>query len=155
MAMMTDARLLDLIDAYGAEPMCWPEDERRAAEAWLRSNPSRFAAALEAARRLDLAFEAEILPQVPGGLAARILADAPSAPRRKTGWLSGIAPALMPNGLRWPAGAALASLMMGLVAGYATAPAAAENDFQTEAENVVYAALGYDSFEAYIAEDDG
>jgi ferric-dicitrate binding protein FerR (iron transport regulator) len=41
-----------LIDAYGADPARWPEDERAAAERHLADDPSA-RAALEEARRLD------------------------------------------------------------------------------------------------------
>lgn len=152
---MTDDRLLALIEAYGAEPMAWPEDEREAAEAHLEMYPARFSEALETARLLDHAFAGDEAPEMPAGLAERVLAAAPQAPAQHSGRRTGLASLLFPNGLRWPAGATLAALMMGLMAGVATAPATADDGFRTEEEDVVYAALGYDSFEAYIAEVDG
>ncbi|WP_084398386.1 hypothetical protein [Henriciella aquimarina] len=154
--MMTDERLLELIDAYGADPMSWPEAEREAALARLKAYPARFEGALEAARQLDHAFAADTMPDAPSGLAERILADAPAqSPARGAGLGARLKTILFPNGLRWPAGATLAALMMGLMAGVATAPATADDGFQTDEEAVVYSALGYDGLEAYMQEVDG
>ena len=150
---MTDDRLFVLIEAYGAEPGAWPEDERAAAERLLASDPSRFASALEDARALDLVIEQDAMIEPPAGLAERLLADAPTAPKQRGGILQSLADIIMPNGVRWPAGAALASLVMGLLAGYTTAAAAPADTYQTEAEEVVYSALGYDAFEAYMDEE--
>ncbi len=152
---MTNERLLELIEAYGAEPGAWPEDERASAEARLAADPGRFAGALSEARELDMMFEAAPYADVPAGLAERILSDAPVAQARKSGLAARLGRLIAPNGMRWPAGAALASLMMGLVAGYASAPAVADNTYQTEQDELVYAALGYDGFETYLSEDDG
>ena len=105
---MTDDRLFVLIEAYGAEPGAWPEDERAAAERLLASDPSRFASALEDARALDLVIEQDAMIEPPAGLAERLLADAPTAPKQRGGILQSLADIIMPNGVRWPAGAALA-----------------------------------------------
>ncbi|MEQ9314899.1 MAG: hypothetical protein RLN72_03545 [Henriciella sp.] len=151
---MTDDRLLLLIDAYGAEPMAWPEDERDAAMAHLAANRAAFEPALAEARLLDHAFEASDVPDAPAGLAARILEAAPKAsasPARRGFSIKSI---LMPNGARWPAGAALASLAMGLVGGYATA-ATSTPEYESPEQTVVYTALGYDGLSGFIDEMDG
>ncbi|WP_084419545.1 hypothetical protein [Henriciella litoralis] len=150
---MTDDRLFVLIEAYGAEPGAWPEDERAAAERLLASDPSRFASALEDARALDLVIEQDAFVEPPAGLAERLLADAPAAPQQRGGILQSLAGLIMPNGIRWPAGAALASLVMGLFVGYTTAAASPVYDYQTEAEEVIYGALGYDAFETYMDDE--
>lgn len=151
---MNDDRLLLLIEAYGAEPMAWPEDERDAAMAHLAANRATFEPALAEARLLDGAFEAGDVPDVPVGLAARILEAAPQANAAKARRSFSIKSILMPNGARWPAGAALASLAMGLVGGYAAAATSAP-DYETPEQTVVYTALGYDGLSGFIDEMDG
>lgn len=152
---MNDERLLELIATYGAAPMAWPEAEREAALAHLDAHPARFEAALAEARALDHAFASEALPEPPAGLAGRIMASAPAeASVSRLRPVARLKEFVFPNGLRWPAGAAVAALVMGLFAGVATAPATAENGYRTDGEQVVYAALGYDSFAAYIEEVD-
>ena len=155
---MNDERLLDLIAAYGADPMAWPDAERTAAETHLAAHPARFETALAEARLLDQTFARVTLPEEPAGLSERILASAPAAPTagaRGGGFLQDLRGLVFPNGVRWPASATVAALVMGLVAGVATAPATAGNSYSTDEEQVVYSALGYDSFEAYMQEVDG
>ena len=48
---MTEDRLIELIEAWGADPAGFPEAERAAARALLAANPARFAAALEEAKQ--------------------------------------------------------------------------------------------------------
>ena len=155
---MTDERVLALISAYGAEPAVWPEEEREPAEAYLKAHPARFEAALTEARALDTVFAREGLPEMPPGLADRVLAEAPTAPlahRAGRGLGAYLMTILFPNGLRWPAGVTLAALMAGLMAGFATAPATAGSGFDSDEQAVVYAALGYGDLEAYMQEVDG
>lgn len=73
-------------------------------------------------------------------LAKRILADAPR-PRRQS-LIEGFRSMLFPRGRRWPAAGALASLGIGMMAGYA---AAQDTYLPTDADSVVYAALGLDA----------
>lgn len=153
--MMTDERLLDLIGAYGAEPLAWPEEERAAAEAHLAAHPDRFATALDAARALDLAFAQAELAGVPDSLAARILNDAPKPRPSGAGWAGRLHDMIFPNGLRWPAGATAAALAMGLMAGVYSAPATADDGYQAASEELVYGALGYDGLETYAEEVSG
>lgn len=153
--MMTDDRLHMLIAAYGADPAAWPEDERAAAEAHLAAHADRFAAALDEARTLDLAFAKTDIPDAPAGLATRILAEAPQAATSGASWAGRLRDILFPNGLRWPAGATAAALVMGLAAGVFTAPATADDGYQTASEDLVYGALGYGGFDAYVEEVSG
>lgn len=122
---ITADRVFELIAAYGANPEHWPSAERAAAAALLTAEPDRFSDAVEQSRLLDTAFAHMVPPEPNSGLAERILTLAPGvqttpAPRRANLW-SVLGDALFPQGLRWPAGAALASLAMGLVGGYAYA----------------------------------
>lgn len=149
---MTDERLMLLIEAYGAYPMAWPEDERAAAEAHLSANPARFESALAEARRLDVLFETDEVMAPPEGLSERILADAPS-PRRHSGLGRSIGRWFLPQGRRWPASAALASLVVGLFAGYTASAMSPAETYDDEAESLVYAALGYDGYETLIDEE--
>ena len=50
---MTDARLIALIEAWGADVKAFPEAERDAAAALLAEAPQRFATHLTAAREMD------------------------------------------------------------------------------------------------------
>lgn len=151
---MTDERVLELIDAFGAEPGGWPEADREAADAHIRANPHVFEAALEQARALDMMLAAEPIPEPSAQLAERILASAPAAESaRRRNLLSVLGGVIMPNGRRWPAGAALASLTMGLFAGYAASASTPSSVYQTDAENVVYGAIGYGDFESYIEDE--
>ncbi|MCI4646442.1 MAG: hypothetical protein MRY64_16795 [Hyphomonadaceae bacterium] len=136
--VQTEAELLDLIEAYGADLAAWPEDLADAARAWLEHPSPVVRAALEEAVSLD-AMLAE-LPQVepPAHLARAILDQAPQpakAPEGARTWLSW---------LQMPArtGAALASLAVGLSVGFGTAAASAPagDDFDT----VMSQALGYE-----------
>ncbi|WP_370234123.1 hypothetical protein [Henriciella sp.] len=151
---MTDERLLDLIETYGAEPMGWPEAERDAALAHLSANRVQFEPALRDARLIDGILAIDEMPDVPSGLAERILAVAPQAGASRRGIGARLRSIIMPNGARWPAGAALASLAMGLVGGYATAATSSDLYPSTE-ETVVYAALGYDGLSNFLEEVDG
>ena len=147
--IMTTERVFELIDAYGAEPGGWPEDEREAAMALLASDPETFAAALDAARALDALLLNESLPEPSLDLSDAILDAAPQAPEApRKGILDGLWSVLFPQGARWPAGAALASLMMGLVGGYAYASTGAGYD---QAEDAYYAAFGFDTNEDWMS----
>lgn len=91
-------------------------------------------------RELDDILARLPVAQAPDGLAARILADAPKA--KRPGLFSQIGGALFPGGQRWPAGAALASLFIGLTTGYAAT--AQEQVYTDEPDAVVSSAFGLD-----------
>ena len=143
---MTHERLLELIAAYGAEPMGWPDSERDAARALLDADPQAFEQALAEARAIDAALTRSAIPEPSAALADWVLAAAPSAPRQRAGWRQGLSAIVFPQGARWPAGAALASLVMGLVGGYAYASTGIGYD---QAETAYYAAFGLDGGEAW------
>lgn len=116
---MTPERLLDLIAAYGADPGAWPLDERAEAQALILIQPEAFEAALSEARILDAALNLEQVPSPSPSLATAILSEAPRPARSMPGksWVSDV----LSGTFRLPAGAAMASLGVGLVAGYAYA----------------------------------
>lgn len=145
---MTIERALELIEAYGAEPGGWPEDERAAASALIESEADVFAGPLEEARALDAVFMGETLPEPSIDLVANILAEAPVAVPERQSVLGGLSSVLFPKGVRWPAGAALASLVMGLVGGYAYAASDVGYD---QADAVYYAAFGVDSDASWLS----
>ena len=114
---------------------------------FLASEPDLFVTALNEARALDALLLGEALPEPDAALADAILAAAPTAPARNS-LLGLLSNAVFPQGVRWPAGAALASLMMGLVGGYAYASTGAGYD---QAEDAYYAAFGYDTNETWLS----
>ncbi|MEL7033890.1 MAG: hypothetical protein AAGL97_15525 [Pseudomonadota bacterium] len=140
-------RVLELIAAYGAEPGAWPKDERAAATQLLETAPDLFAAALDEARALDALLQTERVPEPSLQLGETILAVAPTAKRVRKGAFNGLTALIFPQGVRWPAGAALASLMMGLVGGYAYAATGAGYD---QADLAYYAAFGVDVGEDWL-----
>ncbi len=83
--MMTMTRIQTLIDAYGADPVRWPADERMAAQTFIASSPEA-RALLREAQDFDI-----LLNQAPlsapadinaSALASRILASAPRSSER-------------------------------------------------------------------------
>ena len=52
---MTEDRLIELIESWGADPSAFPQAERGAARALLAAHPERFATAIAEARALDAA----------------------------------------------------------------------------------------------------
>ena len=146
MTNMTEARVLELIEAYGPEPAAWPEQEREPASAMLRARPSVFSEALAEARALDAALLALPEPQAPAGLAERIIASAPVAKTaRAAGILDAVRDKLSIGGKLWPSATAMASAVFGMFIGYSAlgATQVASVDYADEA---VYAAFdeGYD-----------
>jgi len=147
---MTPDRVLELIEMYGAETGAWPDVEREAAMAHLSWSPDLFAAALEEARALDQMLLKEELPEPGRALSEAILANAPkTAPVRKNAF-GGILTLIFPQGVRWPAGAALASLLMGLVGGYSYASTGVGYD---QADAAYYAAFGVESSEDWLVSE--
>ena len=150
---LTVENVLALIAAYGAQPERWPEDERGAASAMVDADPARFEAALNVARLLDAELDDEIAMEPSTALSARILADAPAFASQKTTLFAALKDLILPQGVRWPAGAVLASLAMGLVGGYAYAASGVETGFD-DSDQAYYAAFGYDDVEDWLVEGD-
>lgn len=147
---MSDDRVLELIEAYGADPDLWPEDERAAARARLDASPDLFADALASAREIDaMICEADMaLPS--DALMERLLADIPQAVPAGANWLERVRGLIAPPGQIWPIGAALASLVLGAMIGLnVSAPVTATLD---EDEAIVYAALGLADYDMVYEE---
>ena len=144
---MTADRVLELIQAYGAEPGGWPDQDREAALAVLRAQPDHFADALKEARELDAMMIALDVPEPPIGLSESILASAPKPAPQQSNMFGALGNFLFPQGTKWPASAALASLLMGLVGGYAYASTGIGYD---QADSAYYTAFGFDSSDAWL-----
>jgi len=134
---MTDDRLIELIEAWGADPDAFPEAERAGAKAVLATRLERFAAALAEARALDAAFARipEILPSA--ALTEALIA---SAPRPKVA-LGGFR---LPKFASWAPASGFAALAAGLFMGVMVAPAASAASDTDEAATVLEHALGFD-----------
>lgn len=78
---MDRERFEALLDAYGADFRRWPAEMRAAAATYAAQNADAVAL-LEEARKLDAALDmVRAVPALSADLAARILAQAPQAPR--------------------------------------------------------------------------
>lgn len=137
---MTDSRLLELIETWGADPRAWPADERGAAETLLRAHPERFAEPLAAAHALDAAIGS--LPDLTPSpaLTEAIIAAAPR-PRRAARdgrtWFGLKTP--------WAPASGFAAAAAGLFMGLTMAPVAnASDEIDTEVQALVISALGFD-----------
>lgn len=144
---ITAERVLELIQAYGAEPGGWPDDEREAASVLIEAFPDRFSEALSEARLLDTLMMDMDTPEPPMHLSEAILATAPRAVPEQDSLFGAFGKLLFPQGVKWPAGAALASLLMGLVGGYAYASTGIGYD---QADSAYYMAFGFDSGETWL-----
>jgi len=134
---MTDARLVELINAWGADANAYPASERAAAKALLAAAPDRFSAELRAARDMDtlLGGISDVTPSA--ALTAALIDSAPRARTQRRSWF-----ASMP---RWPAVGALASLAIGLAIGLGTAQTEPANTNEDAVDTLIYAALGFDT----------
>lgn len=141
---MTDDRLRELLAAFGSDPACFPDDEKDAAAALLAAHPERFAEFLGAERDLDALLRE--LPEVTPSpaLVQALIASGPSPTRQAT----------IGSGKRWwpfgmPLAGAMASLMVGLGAGFSFTPVydtdtIAITQESDETDTLVMAALGMD-----------
>lgn len=136
---MTVERVLALIAAFGGDPEDWPETDREPARALLLAQPDAFAVALADAKELDRFLARQPIPEPSAGLAERILSTAPKPVARPSARLMGW---LFPRGLRWPAGAVVSSLVIGIVSGYAYAGSLV-GDTAISADDAYESAFGY------------
>ena len=140
--LISDDRILALIETYGADPHMFPEEERAAARARMKAHPEHFSVAIAAAREIDA-----LLGEVPDVVTSESLHDAliasapKAAPARKSGWKLPV----------WIPAGALASLTVGVFAGMSVAQPITTQDEQAEA--AVYAALGFDTY-TLVLEDE-
>lgn len=149
MSNMTEARVFELIEAYGPEPEAWPDAERDAARTFLLGAPSTFKDAIAEARLLESALAAIPEPQAPAGLAERIIASAPLA-EAKTGHgiFFKLKSMLSIGGSIIPSASALASAAVGMVIGYGALGATQIASIDS-VDEAMYAAFdgGYEEFD--------
>ena len=134
---MTEDRLIELIEAWGADPDGFPEAERAAAKALLAAHPQRFAAALAEARALDaaLARMPDVLP--PPALTEALVASAPK-PRHAAGGFR------VPKFAPWAPASGAAALAAGLFIGLMVAPTASADSESDDVQALLEEAIGYD-----------
>lgn len=141
---LSDERILDLIEAYGADPAAFPETERESAARRITEAPGVFAKALEDARRLDQFLDLVPEAEVSASLRDSLLASAPKPKRaaRPERGLRRFLPGWLPAG-------AVASLVMGVMIGVNVSLPSSVASAQTsdEADAVMYAALGFGDYE--------
>jgi hypothetical protein len=116
---MTLERLMTIVDAYGASPARWPQDERQAAETFAAANPAA-QALLASARALDEALDGSARFAPSAELYGRALAsfDAVMARPSVRRVIDRIAYFFWPDAPLWKPSAALAaSLAAGLLLG--------------------------------------
>jgi len=134
MTDMTEARLIELIEAYGGDPEAWPEGERAAALALL-SKSEAAQAALSEARALDgLLGAGGGTVRADGPLKARIAAI--PEPKR-VGLLAGLWPF---GGIWQPAAGLAAAAVVGFILGTG-APAAPDSGADQAQDETVFAVI--------------
>lgn len=127
-------RFAELVDAYGAEPTAWPEQERAGALR-LIEHSEQAVRLLEEAAEVDswLADVVEVEPSM--ALRNRILDQAPDARRTWSERWARMAQAIWPFGPSWqPATALAASVALGLTFGFALPQETVEEDLTVVAE---------------------
>uniref|UniRef100_E1TDB1 Uncharacterized protein n=1 Tax=Burkholderia sp. (strain CCGE1003) TaxID=640512 RepID=E1TDB1_BURSG len=91
---MTPERFHQIVEAYGADPRRWPEEERAAAQAWTQTHRQQADAWLAQAAGLDAWLAADRLAPPDAALQRRIVASAPVRrphAQRRAWWWSGAA----------------------------------------------------------------
>jgi hypothetical protein len=87
---MTPERFQQIVEAYGAEPRRWPEQDRAAAQAWAQSHRAEADALLVEAAGVDAWLAADKVEPPDAALLKRVLDSAPVrqpvAPRRRLWW---------------------------------------------------------------------
>ncbi|MEO0467348.1 MAG: hypothetical protein AAF216_12470 [Pseudomonadota bacterium] len=146
--MLTDERIIELIEAYGTDPRTWPESERAAGRAALSAPSEAVETMLATFAPLD-ALLANLEPvDAPDRLMASILDGAPSrdvSSPAKVSWLEALL------GPKWAmqVSAAAASLVVGLGVGLGTASAGTQT--YTD-DSAIYAAFGVSSLSDILDE---
>ncbi|CAE6719540.1 hypothetical protein [Paraburkholderia haematera] len=87
---MTPERFHQIVEAYGADPRRWPQQERAAAEAWAAAHRAEAAAVLADAAGIDAWLAADKVDPPGAALKQRIIGSAPVrqpiVPRRRWWW---------------------------------------------------------------------
>lgn len=128
---VNEARVKTLIDAYGADPARWPQEERAEAAALLARLPE-----LEAYRNeallLDTLLKAHAAALPDAALIERVVAARPRRARENP--LRALIEFLLPGEAAWiPAGALAASMAFGIYVGMSGAFMPAASDTETQA----------------------
>ncbi len=133
--IMDLARLAAILDAYGADPRRWPQDERAAALALLADSPEA-RALCDAAEALDTLLDAPVPPAPSPELRAAILAAAQRPSFRQ------LLADLWPFGPAWqPASAFAAAVLLGVAIGIGAPELVLPNGgdaLVTEAESLAF-----------------
>jgi hypothetical protein len=91
---MTPERFHQIVEAYGADPRRWPQQERAAAQAWADAQRAQADAYLAVAAELDTWLAADHVAPPDAALQQRIIGSAPRrrpAAQRRAWWWSGAA----------------------------------------------------------------
>jgi len=129
---VTEDRLIEILEAYGADPLAWPEAERIEAQTMTADPSPRVAAALQDACALDALMAQATVPEMSEEAIARMIADAKPGRFAKlnrlmgrlTGWTGPI----------WqPVGALACALFLGVGLGVA------EPEFTTNSNELALA----------------
>lgn len=91
---MTPERFHQIVEAYGADPRRWPQQERAAAQGWADSHRAQADAYLAEAAELDTWLAADHVAPPDAALQQRIIGSAPRrrpAAQRRVWWWSGAA----------------------------------------------------------------
>ncbi|MFM0608154.1 hypothetical protein PQR05_26840 [Paraburkholderia sediminicola] len=87
---MTPKRFHQIVEAYGADPRRWPQQERAAGEAWAAAHRVEADALLADAAGIDAWLAADKVDPPGAALQQRIIGSAPvrrpAAPRRRLWW---------------------------------------------------------------------
>ena len=120
--LVTISRLKALLDAYGAAPECWPEEERAAATALIETSPEA-RILVEEADALDSLLDKIPEPEVSAALTSRVRSMAlPAIEAKSGGMFSRLAAFLQPDSrLGWQGAVAMAGVL-GIVAGIGVSP---------------------------------
>lgn len=114
---MTEDRVLELIEAYGADPIRWPENERAAAQSLLATTDDpRLRVALAEAQSLDDMLALATVPEISRETHDRLRLDA-AAPSSLVAWLQRLLD--WPGPVWQPTGALAAALILGVWVGAA------------------------------------
>ena len=115
--LVTIGRLNALLDAYGAAPECWPEEERAAAAALIETSPEA-RMLVEEAVTLDALLDKIPEPEVSAALMSRVRSMAlPIVAVKSDGPFARLADLLRPQTPRAWRGAVAMAAVLGMVAG--------------------------------------
>jgi len=117
---LTEDRFRDIVDAYGADPARWPEEERAAAAIFARNHPEVAHPLLDAARQLDAWLDAgqvEVPEDDVLDAHARAVAAFVDAHIDAGGALPVVMRRARPLPLVWATGVALAACIAGAIFG--------------------------------------